>query len=715
MRITSNMYYDNLFGANSSKLNTNLFDVNKQISSGLKIQYAKDDVTVFTRTMQLDNTMSSLNQIKKSAENGYSVSNQTDTVLNQFDNTIDSMKVLLIQASNATQSNASMDADATQLRKYEEHLQNLANTSINGEYIFAGSATDIKPIDNNGKYLGNDGIRNSFIGSGIKQQYNMNGAELFLGEEVNTKREITSNVAQYNLSAKYPDFSDSTSSKNGSDKFITGSDSIRDLMGDINKEPNSAILSHFYVRGTKSNGSTFHKDITMNNSDSVDNLLTQIGNSYGNTENLKLVDVSLNSSGEIVVQDKLKGSSKLDFHIVGAIDYDQNDGHDDANISDVVYGANTGKINNLDSGEKDFNKIINGSSSAANNKLYVKEFIKSDFSSVDGVASNIEGLVYDRTNFSKNASKLTSNISQILKSTNAFATNSTKISEVADLSQGTAGTLSGTQFTLSGTNINGTAFKAQVDFKDSASGGSTFSLDGGVTNYTIFDMNSPRGAVNADDMTYQQLMDVTNMIVTNQLPATTNSDTDYDSAINLSNNSASVSLSYNGKIAFEDKTNSDTKASLAIYDSKSGDFSNGASSSVLTFNANDSLTISDPKTDFFKSIDTVITAVESHKLHPDSKNGDTRNIGMSNAITMLENMRKHISKSHTQVGANSNALTNAMDRTDLLQTSTMTFRSSVIDTDLATAALKLQQLTINYQSILSTIGKVSKLSLVNYL
>ena len=45
----------------------------------------------------------------------------------------------------------------------------------------------------------------------------------------------------------------------------------------------------------------------------------------------------------------------------------------------------------------------------------------------------------------------------------------------------------------------------------------------------------------------------------------------------------------------------------------------------------------------------------------------------------------------------------------------MTLRSSVIDTDLAEASLELTQLSLNYEAMLSTVGKISKLSLVNYL
>ncbi len=702
MRITSSMYYKNI-QEQSSRSNERLFDVNKQISSGLKIQYAKDGVGTFTETMRLDNEMATLGQIKKSTENGYKISNQADTVLNEFQKSMDRTRVLLLQASNdGTQSPASMDAISSELRGIEEHFKNLANTSINGQFLFSGSAVDVKPIAADGTYMGNDVSMNAFVGSGAQQTYNLTGAELFLGEEVLTQREITSNVPQYNLSARYPDFADVASKKNGTDTFIRSSDTIRDLMGDIDAVPNTGAFNHFYLSGTKSDGTAFNKKISMNDSDTIDELLIQIGNAYGNSADLKVVNVSLNSSGEIVIQDKIKGSSKLDFHMVGAVDYDHtNDVNGDGNNDD----ADVTDLSDLDAGEGNFDKIINSTSTATNTNLHIKEFVKSPYTAV-GVTNN-SGIAYDNTQFLKNGSKLSSNSPQVTRETNAFAKPSTKISEVADLSQGTADTLDGTHFTLSGTDINGNVYNATINF---ASAGSTFTIGGNT--YDIFNMANPRVAVDADEMTYQQLMDVTNMIVTGNLPAA-NTDVAYDAAINSSNLSGSTFLSYDGKIQFSDKTSGDTKATIALYDSNSGDFATDAS--VMTFNTNNALTIRDAKTDFFKSLDEMITAVENYKSYPDSETGEVRNVGIQNAISMLDDLMEHVGRSHSTVGAQSNSLTASLERTQTLEISTMSLRSSVIDTDLAEASLNLTQLINNYQAMLSTVGKVSKLSLVNYL
>jgi len=694
MRVTSSMYYHSLYGTNNSKINNELFDVNKQIASGLKIQYAKDDVATFTQTMRLDNEVTTLGQVKKSTESGYKISNQSDVVLNEFETSMDRMRTLLLQSANGASDNISQDAIAEELKGIKKNLKSLANTSINGQYLFSGSSVNVKPIDDNGIYQGNDKSMNAFLGSNNQQQYNLTGSELFLGDEALVKREVSSNKSNSNLLAKYPQLQTSKDDNNP----LTPDSNIRNLMGDTDNIVDTVNDKHFfYLRGTKSDGTAFNKKIAMRDDDKISELLKQIGNAYGNTPDLDIVNVSMNPSGEIVVSDKQSNSSKLDFHMVGAVDFNGN-------------AADVDKIEKLDTGETNFDKIILGTSNVANKSLFVKEFNVSnlDPSSGSGV-SHINGLVYDRANFTKSGSTLSADAPQVTRDTNAFATPSTRLSEVADLSQGTAGTLDGTKLKLVGTNINNVAYDVTVNLNSS---GSTFSVNGGNT-YNIFNMDTPtRTATDADKVTYQQLMDVVNMAVTDNFP-TGNTAQEYDDAIKNSKQSGGTSLSYDGKINFSDMTSKDTNATIAMYDNNSGDFTQDAS--VMTFNTNDSLTIRDPKTDFFKTIDEMIASVSDHTNYPDAKNANPNTIGIENAIQKMDDLQSHVARMHSKVGAQSNTLDTSLQRTQLLEVSTMTLRSSVIDTDVAEASLKLQQLTLNYQAMLSTVGKISKLSLVNYL
>ena len=146
MRVTNSMYYRNMYGKSNSDISQQLFDVNKQIASTSKIQYAQDDVRIFSETMRLDNEITVLSQSKKSSESGYKISNQTDVILNDFEESLDRMKTLLVQSASASQDDASMDAVSKELRSIEVHLKNLANTSINGQYLFSGSAIDRKSV-----------------------------------------------------------------------------------------------------------------------------------------------------------------------------------------------------------------------------------------------------------------------------------------------------------------------------------------------------------------------------------------------------------------------------------------------------------------------------------------------------------------------------------------------------------------------------------------
>ena len=697
------MYYQSLYGTNNLKLNNELFDVNKQIASGLKIQYAHDDVTAFTETMRLDNEVTTLGQIKKSTESGYKVSNQSDVVLNEFETSMDRMRTLLLQASNGSNNEISQDAIAQELRGLEKNLKSLANTSINGQYLFSGSAVNVKPIDDNGKYHGNDKSMNAFLGSNNQQEYNLSGKDLFLGDEVLVKREIVSNTSNVNLLEKYPDLQ-----ANANDaKPLSPSSSIRNLMGDTDNVVDSVNNKHFfYLRGTKSDGTAFNQKIAMKDTDKVSELLKQIGNAYGNTLDLDLVNVSLDATGGIVVQDKQSNSSKLDFHMVGATDYN-------GNAADVT------NIDALDSGETNFDKIILGTSTAPNPSLFVKEFNVSNLTPSSGSSvANINGLVYDRTDFTKDGSSLSANAAQVTRVGNQFATSSTLLSEVADLSQGTADTLDGTSLKLVGKNINNGNYDVTVDLKSS---GSTFTDNLTGKTYDIFNLDQTgRVATDADKVTYQQLMDVINMAATDSFPASDNTSgnkvqeaQDYDSAISLADQSGRTVLSYDGKINFSDRTSHDTLATISVYDTNSGTF--GGDSSALTFNTNDSLTIRDPKTDFFKTIDEMIKSVEEHKNYPDTANGNPLTVGIENAIKKIDDLQSHVQRMHSKVGANSNTLNKSLERTQLLEVSTVTLRSSVIDTDVAEASLRLQQLNLNYQAMLSTVGKISKLSLVNYI
>ncbi len=709
MRATLRGYYRNL-QFDQSKTARELFDVSKQISSGQKIQYAYEDNSVFIDAVRLDNEVTTLTQVKQNAQSALQVSTNTDTTMNEMTKILESIKVKLVSAANESHSPESLNAIAAELRGLENNMLQLANTSIDGRYLFSGTEINTKPIDINGEYQGNDKQMQAFIGSGVAQTYNINGQDLFLGAENDTQRKISVNVPHFNLTELYPDVmvARTVPRELGKEEYLTQNHTIRDLMGDTDTDPTNDPQSHFYIRGTRSDGTTFKEKISDISSDqSIDVLLARIEKAFGTGT----VSVTLNEDGQIEIEDKFKGSSKLDFHMVGAVDFDPA-GADAASVTD---------IDNLDTGITDFSIIANEVTGTPpvnppTNALYVKEFTKSALVSAPGAATNIEGIVYDRTLFTHDGPKLESNTSQVIKSgvtdangnsiSNLFATDATKLDDVFS-------TITSSTLHLEGTQRSGAPYSLDIVF------GANPATDVVVVNdliaATSYNVADGKGTDTiAQDMTYRQLMDIVNMAVNGVAPA--DNDAGYRAAIDIANTNSSVKLSYDGKITFEDST-SPTSAEISLYDAGSGDFTLAGvvNGSMATFNSNNTLTISDPKTDFFKQIDEAIKSVELGRIRADGDVDDPRNVGVQNAIQALDDLSDHLYNQHSIAGVQSQTLQVTSDRTDMLIINTKILRSDTIDVDIAEASLELKQLELNYQAMLSTVSRISQLSLVNYL
>ena len=712
MRATLGGYYRNL-EFDQNKTAKALFDVTKQISSGQKIQYAHQDIGTFVDTVRLDNEVTTLTQVKDISSKALQFSTNTDTTMNAITDIIDSMKTKLVSSADGTKSPDSLHALAAELRGLESNLKQLANTSINGKYLFSGSEIQTKPIDDNGVYQGNSEDMKAFIGSGVEQTYNISGQNLFFGDESQTRRNITSNVRITDKAQLYPHImGDSVSATSSTEVYINSSNTIRDLVGGIHSQADldanreSYSTSHFYVRGTDHYGETFKQRIEMSGSESISALLDKIGEAYGNTSSNDLVTVSLNNNGQIEIFDKLQGSSKLDFHMVAATDFDPA-GADAANVVN---------LDNLDGGTTDFGSVINGTST---NKLLITEFMKSGLD-VSATANNLGALRYDEFNFSQEGVKLNSNMSQIVTSDNSYATSSTKL---VDVVSGT--TAVGNVLDLKGTTINGAAYDVQINLSTPGSY-VTGTVAGVAVDFDIFNAATPRVATHPDEMTYKQLGDIMNMVVTNNMPAVGNAAADdvaeavaYDNALSSAQYFGEVTLDHKGRVTFKEEHTAatSTAATISLNDRDTEDFfgSVKASGSSFSFQNNNALTISDPKTDFFAQIDAAISSVELNRTRADGDGTDPRNLGMQNALQSLDDLSNHLFRQHSVAGVQSQVLQTTGDRTDMLIITTQTLRSDTLDVDIAEASLELKQLELSYQAMLSTVSRISQLSLVNYM
>ncbi|MBH0255949.1 flagellar hook-associated protein FlgL [Helicobacter pylori] len=325
MRVTFGSKYNQMNNYQNA-LQNKINDANTQIASGLKIRYGYQNSDINNQNLKFQYEENTLDQGIDVAQNAYTSTLNTDKALQEFSKTMEAFKTKLIQSANDVHSETSRAAIANDLERLKEHMINVANTSIGGEFLFGGSKVDRPPIDSNGKYHGNGEDLNTLISSDNLVPYNISGQDLFLGADKDKHKLITTNIKLLNQNKLHPDVMDALEhSSLPEEVFIKPSDTLRELIGDNDKDPTNDPKEFFYLQGIRPDGSSFKEKFALDkayqNQESatkVSDLLDKIAHAYGNTSQNKVVDVSLNNWGQIEIKNLTPGSENLDFHLISS-------------------------------------------------------------------------------------------------------------------------------------------------------------------------------------------------------------------------------------------------------------------------------------------------------------------------------------------------------------------------------------------------------------
>ncbi|MCK9293561.1 MAG: hypothetical protein M0P70_00625 [Desulfobulbaceae bacterium] len=133
MRITTRMIYRNM-QHDLNSLNSDTQTVNRQISSGKQMASIADNPVNLVTALGLRSDIAGISQYQENLDYGKTMVTAAETSLTQ-------MKDLLMQANNASLSQTDRDIVAGEINSLFEQAIDLANTRINGKYIFGGYRT----------------------------------------------------------------------------------------------------------------------------------------------------------------------------------------------------------------------------------------------------------------------------------------------------------------------------------------------------------------------------------------------------------------------------------------------------------------------------------------------------------------------------------------------------------------------------------------------
>jgi flagellar hook-associated protein 3 FlgL len=122
-------------------------DTQLQLSSGRKINKPSDDPVGITYSLRYRAELSSNEQYTKNVDSALSWLDYNDTVLGQAGDVVQKIRELTVQASTGSNPQSALDSINAEVMQLKEQLVDIANSTLNGKYIFNGEQYNSKPYD----------------------------------------------------------------------------------------------------------------------------------------------------------------------------------------------------------------------------------------------------------------------------------------------------------------------------------------------------------------------------------------------------------------------------------------------------------------------------------------------------------------------------------------------------------------------------------------
>jgi flagellin len=379
--------------ASQSEANTAL----ERLSSGLRINSAKDDAAGLAISERFQSQISGLNQAQRNANDGISLAQTAEGAMDEITNNLQRIRELAVQSANATNSISDRQALNQEVQQRVDEINRIASqTSFNGLKVLDGTfGTQTFQVGaNTGETIGVSGLdsRGSQLGATIGQTSNFSGQDVpFPPVETNTLGlDYTTNIS-------------GTLSLDGTDVTIayTGAagNDIEDLASSIQADLNTPFpgitvtgdVAADTLTFTNASGETFQASLNITDSVATPNSFAQDFESGGGSL-ADYFDANEEAAVDFTVNGRsfsATGVTSLN-DIIGAINAQSNETGVEANLdrtnNEIIFASQFGEdvmvefTSDLDGdGVDDIN--VNENFTAANNSVSLND---TDISTPDG-------------------------------------------------------------------------------------------------------------------------------------------------------------------------------------------------------------------------------------------------------------------------------------------------------------------------------------------
>jgi flagellar hook-associated protein 3 FlgL len=184
LRITPGMMHMQLT-RNLNRTLTEMSKLQEQMTTGRKINRASDDPVGITYALRYRSELSANEQYQKNVDMALSWLDFNDTVLQQAQDVLKRLKELAVQGSNGTNPDVALSNIADEVRQLKDQIVDIANSKLNGKYVFNGEKTDVIPYEKTAVPFDPSAVQTDtgaiyyMVGVGVKLQINLSGSDVF--------------------------------------------------------------------------------------------------------------------------------------------------------------------------------------------------------------------------------------------------------------------------------------------------------------------------------------------------------------------------------------------------------------------------------------------------------------------------------------------------------------------------------------------------------
>lgn len=154
----------------------------EQMATGRKLNRPSDDPVGITYSLRYRSELGSNEQYQKNVDSAISSLDYNDTILTQTNSVLQRLRELTVNGSNDTNPQTALDSINEEVKQLKEQLVDIANSQLNGKYIFNGQNYNQKPYPDGAQAaqtVTDDGAVNYVVGDNIKLSINLTGNAVF--------------------------------------------------------------------------------------------------------------------------------------------------------------------------------------------------------------------------------------------------------------------------------------------------------------------------------------------------------------------------------------------------------------------------------------------------------------------------------------------------------------------------------------------------------